>query len=290
MGILSVQERKGARSNINDQGVTEYTRTFQVITDSPLVGAATVRTATGIPRRFDIYATATEFDTLSVATKVTVEQDSDNPRLWIVTVDYGVPSINEDQQDPNPLLRPAVLSWNFQKATRAVYKDVNDKAIQNSAGEYFIPCPEIDDSRPVLTVSRNEASFNPAIAIQYQDAINSDGFLGFTAGQVKVAGIQAQSQTENSKFFWAVQYEFEFRRDGWQLILEDLGRNRKWTDGDPPAEEGKLQAIIVSGVPASDAIPLNGSGQPLLNPSPTNRVPRPFDVYKSLPFSTLGLS
>lgn len=292
MAIVSVSEKTGARGGETEKGEFTYTRVFIVITDSGLVGSGFVRAATGIPRRGDIYATATEFDTSSFAKEISAEQDSENPRLWNVTVNYGTISPEEkaQQEEPNPILRPAVFSWSFQKAGRAVYKDINDKPIRNSAGEYFSPPPEIDDSRPVLVVNRNEPSFNPSIAIDYQDAINSDSFLGFSAGKVKVAGIAAQSASEGQYSFWQVNYEFEFRRDGWQLILEDLGRNRKWKTGDPPAESGQLQPILSGGVPVSDAVPLDGSGQPLANPSPSNRVPLPFDVYKSLPFASLSLS
>jgi hypothetical protein len=77
----------------------------------------------------------------------------------------------------------------------------------------------------VLTIQKNRASFSQSVAIDYQDAINSDSFLGFSAGKVKVAGISATSQTENKVFFWAVTYEFHFRREGWQVETLDQGRN-----------------------------------------------------------------
>lgn len=292
MAIVSVNEKAGARSRINEKGETEYTRQFHVVTSSASVGNLAVRTATGIPRRGNVYATPTEFDTTSVVKEVDAQQDEDNPRKWIVTANYGAPSGDQDQQNENPLLRPAVLTWGFVQAQKAMYKDLDNRPIANSAHEYFDPPPEVDDSRPVLTVSRNEPSFNPAIAIQYQDAINSDGFLGFQPGQAKVAGISATSQTENNFFFWHVTYEFHFRRDGWKLALADLGRNELVNGKRVAIPRRDEQGNKVPDTQVIDPVPLNGQGQELENPTPQSvagvNFP-PFNVYKSLSFSPLGV-
>src|SRR5262249_46326548 len=149
----------------------------------------------------DTYTTSAEFDLGALCNSVTCEQNDDAPRRWVVTCEYGPPTVEQGQQQENPLLRPAVLTWGFTQNSRAVWKDVNGTPIQNSAGDAFDPPPEIDDSRPVLTVTRNEAGFNPAIAIQYQDAVNSDQFLGFNAGVVKINGISSTSQSENGIAF-----------------------------------------------------------------------------------------
>ena len=62
MSIYQVKEIPGGSGKVNERGETEYVRKFQVITTAAGVGSATVRTATGIPRRGDTYATSTEFD------------------------------------------------------------------------------------------------------------------------------------------------------------------------------------------------------------------------------------
>jgi hypothetical protein len=181
------------------------------------------------------------------------------------------------------------MTWGFSQFTRPVAKDLDGKAIQNSAGEWFDPPPEIDDSRPILTIQRNQALWSPALAIQYQDAINSEPFLGFAKGVVKVAGISATNQIENGQAFWSVTYEFHFRRDGWELKVQDRGQNRKWKDGDRPDLQGKLIPIGDGGIFTSVAVPLDGNGQPLQDPGPTNVKYQTFTVYKSLPFSALGV-
>lgn len=289
MSIESVRELSGARTGINDKGVAEYTRRFQVITSGYGVGAYEVRTATGIPRRFDAYATATETDNGSLCTRVAAEQDDENPILWVVSADYGSPTIDPDQaSEPNPVLRPAVVSWSFAKNRKPVWKDKDGKGILNSAKEYFDPPPEMDDSRPILTISRNQIAYNQAIAINYQDAVNSDPFLGFTAGQAKVSGITAQSQQEGSYRFWSVQYEFEFCRDGWQLSILDQGRNKRVGANLTPILQKDSAGNSIN-VPVSDPVPLDGSGGELANPTPETVQFLDFDVYKTMPFKALGL-
>jgi hypothetical protein len=294
MAILSVDEITGATSSVNDKGETEYTRLFRVVTSSPLVANLAVRTAAKIPKIGDVYATTTEFDATSLCRRVQPQQDSEAPRVWEVRVEYGPPEAESGQQNPNPLLRSAVVAWGFTQASRPVWKDKDGKPIQNSAGDWYDPPPEIDDSRPVLTVSRNEPAFNSSIAIAYQDAINSDSFMGFSPGQAKVAGISATSQTENNFFFWSVTYEFHFRRDGWQVSILDAGRNYKTQDGNLAPipqlgvkEDGTTFPMKNTAVP--EPIPLDGAGLPIRSPNPSNVKYRDFKVYRELPFANLGV-
>lgn len=290
MAVISVTPKTGATSSIDEKGQTQYTRLFTVVTDSPLTGGLAILESNGVPAIGDIYVGPDgEFDAQSICKSVQPKQDSENPVLWEVSAEYGAPQANQDQQNQNPLLRPAVITWGFNKFQRPVWRDVNNKAILNSVGFYFDPAIEIDDSRPILTITRNEPVFNPGLAIQYQNAINSDNFFGASPGQCKVAGISAQSQTENNYFFWQISYEFEFRRDLWQLQILNQGRYRKWKTGDPPAEEGYAQPIEVKGVHVSDPVPIDTSGQPIANPTPDNAYFKPFDVYQSLAFTPLAL-
>src|SRR5258705_10878039 len=110
MAILSVTEKTGGQSSVNQKGETEYTRLFRVVTSNALVGNLAVRTASGIPKIGNAYVTPTEFDTTSVCQRVQPQQDTENPRLWEVRVEYGAPSEDQQQQNPNPLLRPAVIT------------------------------------------------------------------------------------------------------------------------------------------------------------------------------------
>jgi hypothetical protein len=290
MAIVSVNELKGRRGTVNEKGQTEYTRKFQVQTDSALIGSLAVRTASGVPRVGDVYTTSLEFDTNSLANSVEAVQDDENARLWEVTVNYGAPSAEEQQTNPNPLLRPAVLTWGFTQASRVIWKDTKRKVVANSAIEYFDPPIEIDDSRPQLTITRNFPSFNAALAIDFQDAINDGPFLGFPKGTVKVAGISASSQTENNFFYWQVSVEFQIRRDGWKLEVLDQGRSERIDGKLKPIWQRDGNGNHIENLPVADPVPLDKAGRELLNPTPDTVKYMEFDVYEEKPFALLQMT
>jgi hypothetical protein len=286
MAIVSVREvASGRDGTLNNKGERSYSRAFQVITDDPLDGPLLVRTASGIPQRGSIYATATEIDPGAKVKAINPSQDADNPRVWTVKVDYD--SVTEDKPE-NPLDRPIEISWTAAPYERVVFNDTDGKAILNSAGDYFDPPLTIDDSRPVLTVVRNEPSYNPTLAIDYQDAVNTDSFLGFSPGQVKVAKIDATSATENDIFYWRVTYEFHFRREGWALSVLDQGRYQKLNNKPVPIPEYDESGNAVPGSHVSDPVPLDGAGQRLTNPGPDTAIFLTFKVYKERPFAAFN--
>jgi hypothetical protein len=293
LAIVSVNELSGATGSENEKNEREYTRLFQVITNSRTDGVSTVRTATGIPRRGDVYATSTESDLSAVCKSVNPVQDRDNPRVWEVRVTYGPSDIEDDEVAENPLERPADISMSFAQFTRVCEKDINGKGIFNSAGYYFDPPPEIDDSRPVLVISRNEAAFNAALAMQYQDAVNSDSFFGASPGQAKIGTITSERVIENRFRYWRTTYEIHFRREGWKMAILDRGKRQKALNG----EEGDVEYIqarnssgqIMHGAYVTDAVPLDGQGRELRPATPTTAKYKEFDVYKLMPFSALGL-
>jgi len=172
MAVIEVNEKTGAIGAENEKGDRTYTRVFHVVTNSSLDGGLTVRLALGIPRRGDFYATQTDLDEGAFCKTITAQQDSENPRVWEVRVEYG-PS-EDAQQDENPLNRAADVSCTFAKFQRVVWQDNDGKGIFNSTGMYFDPPVEIDDSRPVITIERNEAAFDLSLASDFQDAVNGD--------------------------------------------------------------------------------------------------------------------
>ena len=126
----------------------------------------------------------------------------------------------------------------------------------NSAGDWFDPPLVRDDSRPVLTIVRNEADFDPEIADSYRDTVNDDYFFGAAAGRVKCVSITGKqlfsADVLPGGFYWVVTYTFQFNRDGWASPLLDQGFRR--------LVSGSRRAILVDGQPASAPVLLDGSG------------------------------
>ena len=280
MAILSVREIAGKGGGIGPSSERNYERRFRVVTDSRLTGVRDVLSAAGLPVKGDIYATADELDSGARCKSRDAAQDDDNPAVWVVTCHYDTTT---EEQDEEPTQRRTRYRWGTAQFQRVAWKDIDGKAIVNSAGQYFDPPIEVDDSRPTLTVTRIERTYNQALAIQYQDAVNSDSFLGFAPGQVKVASIEAEDFEENGVIYWTVKYEFHFRREGWIKEPLDQGRYEKWGNFLVPIKErdedgNELDTYV------SDPVPLDGQGKRLDNPGPDSCKYLSFKVYKSLAF------
>lgn len=269
MAVISVRELKERQGSIDQAGKTSYSRVFRVETNDPDDGAKTARIAVGISVG-DLYATPNESDSNAYCTSVSANCVSDDGLSWEVTVEYG-------PLPDNPLTEPVQYAWSFQQFEKPTDFDVFGNAIVNSAGDPFAEAVTKDDSRPVLTITRNEpAPFAADLAYLYRDAINATPYLGAGPGQVKVSNISATSQHDD---FWGeyvqVQYEFHFSAEGWDKRILDAGFREKI--------EGELKNILVQGVPASEPVLLDGNGRKL--PSDKPPVVRKYQVYPKAPFS-----
>lgn len=255
MSATLIGEKVEGRATIDDGFHRTYTRVFLVKTTSTQDGPLTVTLATGVPRVWDPYTTNTDTD-LGALCKSVSAQPTDSPFLWEVTVEYDSVVREEGQQAENPLARPADIDWSFVPYVKAAQRDVFGLPILNSAGQPFDPPPEMDDRRIQLTIQRNEETFDPLQAFEFQDATNSDVFFGGGIAAWKVMSIKANGpHSENGVSFWRVTYEFEFRREGWFLRTLDQGF----------AEliDGSLTPITVKGVVPSEPVLLDGAGRKL---------------------------
>lgn len=280
MSVISCKEIWNGRNGGTDQNfLARYVRVWLVVTDDPNDGTATVRTAPGIPSLFDFYVTPNETDFTSRVSDIRPRQDSADPRVWTVEVQYDGAL--------NPFLQPPQIRWSSNRFSRIFELDIDNEPLLNSAGQFFDPPPEGDDSRPSVQITLNQVTFDPNLALLYQDAINSDALV--IAG-LAVAPFQAKLNIESTYnqdlnyAWWATTYTVEFQRNGWQKRILDQGRYQTGSGG-------KLKPCVGDdgSTPVADPVPLNGEGAQLSDPSPATAVYMTFDIYKELPFSALGL-
>lgn len=286
LGIIWVHEKHEAWSGLrNDKGDYEFSRAFDVLTQTRNVGPFQVllaedpTTGLAVPGDFDDYHAGDDAVSFAYVRSKEAKRDQQQPLLWNVDVRYSTATETQQRQvAENPLDRPAVYSWDNVQYQKVARKDVEGAPIKNSAGERFNPAPEIDDSRPVLRVERNEVSFNEARAIDYQDAVNTDMFHGFDPGKAKVAKIAGTSEYENSVHYWKVVYEIHFRREGWLLSVLDEG-TFYLSGGEKKLFKDAQGQFLHTGL-------LNGSGgqaavgyYTFIN----------FYVYKERPFNVMGI-
>lgn len=187
----------------------------------------------------------------------TYQPDASTPNLWYARVDYssksidpavlnsiaatggtpaGSPSGGGDMNE-NPLLRPLQVSFRTQKEHKTLYRsfgyteaivgsgepeeEVFDETripFINSANQAYSPGPQVPQSIKILTIVRNELSYDPTFdgLGQYEDTVNSTSFLGHNAGTVRCDFIDGQNDYANGIGYVIVTYVFSIkvRNDG----------------------------------------------------------------------------
>ena len=284
MAIVSVNERTVNRRGalLAEDGEKTYERQYVVVTDTGADGPNVVANAAGIPILGSVYQSGNDLDPTALCIEVLPTQRGDERTKWDVAVKYSNKQ-PQGQTNPNPLLEPPRLSWGFAQFRRPVNFEIDGTPITNSAWEPFQI--EIDDSRPVYRVTRNEPTYDVSRAIAYQDAINTDAFKGAAPYVAKVMSISGEWKFAGGIYYWEVAYEICFRRDGWRERVIDQGY--QYLQGTGAAR--RQTPIYREFTHVQQPVPLDGNGGVLANPSPANLVVQTKRVLKELPFSVLAL-
>lgn len=279
-GITELSD--GRTFNEDQNNIRTYTRVFQVITDDVTDGQAYVANSLGLPKG-TVYSTATESDSLAVVISknaVCNETFADNGgNRWIVTVNYGP---DENAENQNPINQPPDITYDGESYVRGIDADVFGVPITTSAGMPLDQQIEIDDSRPTITITRNEATYNDILADYYRDSINADWFKGRAPGTVKCRKISAREIPTDNTFgvYYSVTYVFETNVETWDLIILDQGYH--YYD----QTDNKVKNIYLDGVKPDLPVALDGAGGIL--PVGGQPVFRTHKVYQRLPFSVFG--
>lgn len=291
MGIVSVNELYNIEAEVGfdtQRGwMRNYRRRFQVITNDNTIGAigvaAAVPVAVGNTYSYPVSA-PTETDKYAFVQRIVARCTQVDGLQWEVDVEYGPydPTIRPE----SPLDQPPEVSWDANQFTRpaVVEADQGDgstpQAIANTAGVPFDPAPQVDDSRPVLQVVRNEQTYDVGLATSYRDCVNDQPFLGWDPGTVKIHSISGRRAWHPiCGYYWSVSYTLEFNELGWTSKPLDAGLTERRADG-------MLYAITdPNGVPVSSPVPLSGDG--LANDIGVDDVYLEFHIYKQVDFGAL---
>lgn len=281
MAILSIERVwHGETWSDGKKGAREYEELYRVITNDPDASALAVRVAVPVVVG-DFYSD----DPAARCTGRTAKRHEDSREVWEVTVTYAYEPGDEEEEDDNPLARPALIRWTAAQYTKPVIKDRNGNAVVNSAGDYFDPPPEIEDVRWQVTAQVNWATV-PSSILGYAGRVNSAAFTidGVTvgAGQARLAGLDiSEVQYENDVTYRTVTAVYELRNEGFDLEVLDQGFRIK--DG------ADLKDILIEDEDGNMSRPtspvlLNGSGGKLSNPTPANAVYETFEVLSQVSF------
>jgi len=301
------------------QAQRKYVNTLRVITNSQYVGPIQVQQAIlglgcvqGATYRFPLPelnnsdggtpTTPTEIDTGSFAQSISIHQDQDDAKQWLVVISYSSYDINHEWGNSNvangsinPLETAPEVHWTSAKYEAYYTMDVNGLPYRNTVGDPFDPVPPTEETRQVLSFVRNESEYNETWAQAYRDSVNSDTFLGYAPNQVKCKDIQGQRiYGPDYGYYWRVSYEFEFRvgyplvpnnpdqgTTGWTTLILNAGLRQF------PGGVGAKAQITLNGALVTSPVPLTQAGAVL----PDGGTPYylQFNQYSPMPFAFLNI-
>lgn len=275
MTVSYLGEITGERSATNSLGKRSYTRAFKLTTSTTAEGAYAVGSHANLPNIGAVFPDDASAWCVSLDVK-----NSDPWKGWTVTAQYS----SEKELKENPTDDPAKITVSTEQYQKVAETTVDGYSIVNSAGDIFDPPHMMDDSRRVITVSKNMLTA-PLWILDYADVVNSDAFtvLGVTY-EIGVAKVQRISisgtQVRGAYNFLSVQIDIHLRRDGW--ILEPLDVGFRYLSG-------SYRKAITSddGTPITTPVMLDGSGLVLADPTSASAIYGSFTIYKTDTFSVI---
>lgn len=278
MSIVSVELLPNRQSS-SQIGSRQYTRTYIVVTDDIDDDEEVVRLS--VPEFLgDVHPSNSN---ARVSNKTSTEQTriKGGGSVWQVQVtwDTSTPESTED-----PLDEPIQYSWSAVASEEVFDVDVDGEPVVNSADDPFSDGITRQTFDIQLSVSHNLASFDGSLAASFVQKLNDATFHSGPAGTVLCTNISAQGPNEqNGIEFWAISYEFLYRKDGWDKKVLDAGFNYKLVDG----MDCTRKKILVEGREPTSPVLLDGNGEVLT--CGDEPVVLTFKPYERVDFSTLGI-
>ena len=275
---LFTEVAEGRQATVDSKFNRTYTRVFLVRTDSPTYGPYYAGSHPSLPLIFSAYPD----DANAFCLSLSPAQDQNDPLLWRVTAQYGYntdmaatnsapsgnPAVDTQQQGQspasrvaNPLSRPRDYSISTNSYPWAIEQDRFGNPLQNSAGDPFIPVPEIQKGGATITVGLNSTSSPSAAWINAIGYLNASSYtVGpyvIGAGLAKLNGVSASLAYENGVSYWRWQLTFEYRPDGWAWVVANKGK-RQVNINDPTGP--LIEIMSKAGGVVSNPVYLNAAG------------------------------
>ncbi len=262
MAATTAREDYSRRSGgVAVNGARTYVRAWEVHCDAPTDGVVAALAHPDLPRTSDFYLAGAEWDEQSFVQSLSVELLSYNGDSvdYLVTANYG--PFDAPSYGTEPLEWPIRIRASFQQYEKVIWVDQDGKAVRNSAGDPFGDPVVVDDSRPMLVVTRNESvnAFNLTLAAQQKDKVNAAVWNGFPARTVKCSDIQTgdeQKDPATSLYYYSVSYVFDIKWETWTREILDQGF--AYLDGST-----RKPFLDDEGQPISDPKLLDGLGEEL---------------------------
>jgi hypothetical protein len=226
------------------------------------------------------------------------------PTTWKVTVSYSIVAITGGGGDGDPLNTTPIVSWGMGEITLAVDRDVDNKAIINSAGDAFDPPLQRTFKTLRLRIVKWFPIFDLALSDTFTNTVNSNNFqtgnLAITVGQCLCTGILPAEDYPITSTAIPIGFDFEIIRGlynnqfpvkPYSTYVKDQGRRGWYTPaGGSTPTLGDFH--YADGERVDQDVPLDGTGKPIdttirvtksliapaNNPTPTTNTLAPFST------------
>jgi len=251
--------------------------------------------------RFPLTTTAVEWDYASFIQSMDCSEEAEDGKQWKVTLQYGPfdwtsqgGATTEAASDGrfDPFAVPPKVHWGSNKFERFCIKDALGNPITNTVNDPFDPPLKRDDSRPLLTITRNEPSFDASLAQTFKDHVNAGPFLGYDPNTVKCHDITADKVYHADYGYYAeVTYEFEIREyqidasgnilvNGWFETVLNAGLRQIDINGNPAQ-------IMINNTPVTSPVMLTTGGRYVGAAGQPHYID--FQIYPSADFDKLNI-
>lgn len=214
---------------------------------------------------------------------------------FIVTAEYA--SAPYSQSDNNhPLNQPTLISYGSVTSEEAIDEDWNGLPIATKVGERFQNVTR-QFTDQTIQLKKNVIDYDPSAFDMFRDAVNSDSYLTFPPGRLKVMTITADEQYYEGVPYWTVTANLQDRKPyrltnykaWWKRIRHEgfyQAVPNRAADGAP------ARCLDYFKQPATTPQPLDANGvQIALRPDNTpasDVVWLEFQLYPYVPFAAMG--
>jgi len=211
-----------------------------------------------------------------------------SPVLAMVQADYAG-EVGKGGVDDSPTSNEVVITWRSSITDQEIDQDINGNPIvtKNNEPIYGITERIVDQ---MVTIERNFLAINIYSISDYLRSRNSDSFLGWPPGTVRIMDYSATNViTDGAAGFWRVQATFECRfpynttadRAWWKRVRHEGFLVR------PSASEDPIIARDTEGSPLTQMTLLKEDGTKETDPANAHWLE--FETTAALPYSALGL-
>lgn len=287
MAVVSCRQVGAGR---NGAGKSDYHRSYTVVwlivVSSPYDGPMLIGLTADLPARFAPYVGyENAADIQALCTDLKIDQDGDDWQKWRATATFDTNWQNGQKNEENPEDEPPLFWVETEFVNKKITKDGAGNPIVNACGQ-LIDGLERLDAVETWVWEKNANNINRSMWKEYQNVTNSDTFKELEPKEGLMHILVPKASYRNGTPFWRVQYRVKVNKDKWTQNPADRGTLCRKVAGGPL---GRPYDPVLN-QPIDGEVYLNANGTMI-----TDLVSTPIrfigekDVYKSKPFSGLGL-